>query len=140
MVEGIARAIDADTLAIGDERIRLIGIDAPEREQVCEVDGTIWPCGRAAGIAMATLLGKGPVRCEVHGRDRWQRALAVCFLDDVDLSAEIVRAGWALAWYPRVGAIAGPTYEAEQREAGLKLAGIWRGTFIDPWEWRHRRN
>ena len=36
---GIARVIDGDTLEIGGKRIRLHGIDAPERRQSCEDAG-----------------------------------------------------------------------------------------------------
>ncbi len=32
---GAARVVDGDTLAIGDARLRLIAIDAPEGEQTC---------------------------------------------------------------------------------------------------------
>jgi endonuclease YncB( thermonuclease family) len=32
---GSLRVIDGDTVAIGDMRIRLHGIDAPERQQKC---------------------------------------------------------------------------------------------------------
>ncbi|MEE8445227.1 MAG: hypothetical protein V3S44_07735 [Alphaproteobacteria bacterium] len=38
---GPARVIDGDTIVIAGERIRLHGIDAPERDQVCHLgDGT----------------------------------------------------------------------------------------------------
>jgi endonuclease YncB( thermonuclease family) len=35
-VSGILRIVDGDTLAIGDIKIRLEGIDAPETDQVCK--------------------------------------------------------------------------------------------------------
>ena len=66
--------------------------------------------------------------------------MAVCYQHGTDLNAEIVRNGWALAWYPETGAVFGPTYEAAQNEAELKAAGVWQGTFIDPWVWRRQTN
>lgn len=48
-ISGSARVIDGDMLAIGDKRIRLAGIDAPERGQDCEdADVKAWACGAAA--------------------------------------------------------------------------------------------
>lgn len=139
-LEGIASVLDADTFVVADVRVRLIGIDAPEDGQVCFIDAGEWPCGRAATAAVDNLVGGEPVSCEVYGHDGWERALAVCYQGDRDLNAAIVRNGWALAWYPATGAVLGPSYEAAEAEARLKAAGVWQGTFTDPWLWRRRTN
>src|SRR5690349_7808869 len=44
-VEGIARVIDGDTLELAGERIRLWGIDAPERSQTCRLTAQALRCG-----------------------------------------------------------------------------------------------
>ena len=45
-LSGTARVIDGHTITIGDTRIRLWGIDAPEREQTCQgKDSDIYECG-----------------------------------------------------------------------------------------------
>jgi hypothetical protein len=45
-ISGIARIIDGDTLAIGETKIRLEGIDAPESDQVClDRNAAKWSCG-----------------------------------------------------------------------------------------------
>jgi len=54
------------------------------------------------------MVGGDSVSCAVYGRDRWGRALAECFQAGQSLNAAIVRAGWALAWYPGTGAVLGP--------------------------------
>ena len=36
IISGIARVIDGDTLRIGNKKIRLYGIDAPEKKQLCK--------------------------------------------------------------------------------------------------------
>jgi endonuclease YncB( thermonuclease family) len=46
-------------------------------------------------------------------RSRAERAA----LRMVELNRELVRQGWALAWYPERGAVPGPVYDAEQLEA-----------------------
>jgi endonuclease YncB( thermonuclease family) len=137
-IEGVATVLDGDTLEIAGARVRLIGIDAPEGNQLCQVDGHDWPCGQVATAAVYELIGSSPLSCEVYGRDRFRRALAVCYLAGSDLNALIVREGWALAWYPARGAVLGPRYDDEEREAERGSAGIWRGEFVKPWVWRAR--
>jgi endonuclease YncB( thermonuclease family) len=137
-IAGQARIIDGDTLDIADERIRLIGIDAPEDGQVCLDGAREWPCGDDATAALEALTEGAPIRCEVYGRDHFQRALAVCYADDVGLNSAMVRRGAALAWYPEGTAVPGPSYDAEQSEAESARAGMWRGEFTPPSEWRRQ--
>src|SRR3954469_5967220 len=48
-VTGIPRIVDGDTIAIGETKIRLEGIDAPETDQLCfDAKGGRWTCGIAA--------------------------------------------------------------------------------------------
>ena len=54
---GPARVIDGDTIVIAGERIRLHGIDAPERDQLChDGDGTPYKCGIKATAALRQLI------------------------------------------------------------------------------------
>lgn len=125
---GRAHAVDGDTIALGQERIRLSGIDAPEHDQTCNrADGTIWACGGAATALMAKTLAAGSVACTGSERDRYGRLLATCTISGADLAATMVRAGLALADWAYKGE------EAQAREAGR---GIWSGTFQTPRDWR----
>ena len=48
-ISGRADVADGDTLRIGDVRIRLTGLDAPELDQTCtDALGASWGCGRDA--------------------------------------------------------------------------------------------
>src|SRR5262249_61381782 len=52
VIEGSATVTDGDTIRVGDTRIRLHGIDAPETSQTCNAaGGGAWACG--AGGARA---------------------------------------------------------------------------------------
>ena len=49
-VTGKSRVIDGDTIWIGDTKIRLHGIDAPEMKQTCRISkGKEQLCGRFLG-------------------------------------------------------------------------------------------
>jgi len=72
-VDGPAQAVDGDTLVVGDRKVRLFGIDAPELDQTCERSGRTWACGAAAKQMLAGLLSAGPVSCLVRDVDRYGR-------------------------------------------------------------------
>jgi endonuclease YncB( thermonuclease family) len=135
-IAGGTRVIDGASIVIADEQVRLIGIDAPERGQTCRAAGREAPCAQDATATLVKMIRSMRVRCEVYGRDRYQRALAVCYAGGLELNRAMVRAGHALAWYPEEGAVPGPSYDAEQVEAKNAHAGIWRGEFVAPSEWR----
>lgn len=131
-VTGPARVIDGDTLVIGGWRIRILGIDAPERHQTCyDAAGETWPCGGAARQALAARIDRQPVSCHVAGPDRYGRDLARCSTGGTDLAAWLVREGWAIPAGDEQG-----RYRAAAREAEARGAGMWRGSFMRPADWR----
>ena len=69
-VSGQARVIDGDTLEIGGTRIRLFGIDAPERGQSCRAGGELRVCGGLARLRLEERIAGRKVVCEEKDRDR----------------------------------------------------------------------
>lgn len=130
---GAVRVIDGDTLAMGERRIRLEGIDAPERSQFCERDGRPWPCGDAARAALARRVEGRTVRCDVRGRDRYGRDLARCSVGGEDLGGWLVDQGLAQA-YRRYST----DYVAQEDAARARRAGAWAGSFQAPEAWRRQ--
>ena len=130
-VSGRASVIDGDTIEVGGERIRLHGIDAPEREQLCRAGGKNLRCGRQASRALADRVDGRLVVCEEQDRDRYGRILALCRADGQDLGAWLVFQGWALA-YRRYST----AYVKEEATARAARRGLWRGAFVPPWDWR----
>lgn len=132
-LRGMARAIDGDTLAIGPARIRLAGIDAPERRQQCWAPAGVWSCGRIAAAALAALIDGRAVACAEAGRDRWRRVLARCTADGVEINRALVAGGWALAYRAFSSA-----YAADEDAARQAARGVWGSSFLPPWTWRRR--
>jgi endonuclease YncB( thermonuclease family) len=132
-LRGRARIVDADTLEVGSRRVRLFGIDAPEKGQTCERSGTVWACGQAAAAALATLLGDREVLCEGHGSDRNDRLIGLCWAGGTDVSRWMVEQGWAVA-YRRFAS----DYADAEDAARLARRGLWAGTFKAPEEWRRQ--
>jgi endonuclease YncB( thermonuclease family) len=133
---GRASVTDGDTIEIRGERIRLNGIDAPESAQQCQkLDGSAWPCGRRAALALSDHIGIQNVSCQEQSRDRYGRIVANCTLAGRDLSAWMVGSGYALAYvrYTR-------DYAPQENQARRYKRGIWAGYFQAPWEWRRNRN
>lgn len=124
---GTAIVNDGDTITLGNERIRLRGIDAPEYTQSCRKDGADYPCGKLSRQALAKLIGGRAVSCSGWQRDRYDRLLGDCRVGNIDLNAEQVRAGWAVAF---------GDFDMEEAAARVARAGIWAGSFEEPRDWR----
>lgn len=125
---GAARAADGDSLRVGADRVRLVGLDAPELDQVCwRSDGSEWACGRDAQRLLSDLVAGGNVACAPLGTDKFGRTLARCEVAGTDLGAAVVSAGLA---------ISRDDYGREESEARGARRGIWEGRFVDPRTWR----
>jgi endonuclease YncB( thermonuclease family) len=129
----VQRITDGDTIVVRtadfeDVKVRLYGIDAPERKQ---------PGGAEASAWLRPLQGQTVTVIEMDV-DRYGRTVALVESEGRSVNVGIVAAGWA--WhYDRYckAAICGDIEAAENaaREAGR---GIWAGEAVPPWEWRRR--
>lgn len=114
---GIASVIDGDTIEIHGQRIRLSGIDAPERGSMCD-DVNVY---QRAAMALADLTRDRTVNCAVSGQDRYGRAVATCSVGSANLASSMTAAGWTRDW-PRYSHGA---YADEEAAARSAQAGIW---------------
>jgi endonuclease YncB( thermonuclease family) len=139
-IVGTARLVDGDTLTLTADdgtatRVRLFGVDAPEKGQACaDAAGGTYDCGTDATAALeASLGGLEGVACEVRGEDQYGRAVATCSgAAGVDAGATLVRSGNAVDLVEFSKGL----YSADEAAAREGKAGLWRGAFMRPAQWR----
>ncbi len=129
---GYPTVVDGDTLRLNGERIRIVGIDAPETNQICtDASGRPWACGRVATQRLYAMISGGRVECTAKGRDRYGRTLASCAAGSVgDLGGAMVREGHAVGYFGG--------YLLAEAGARLRQRGLWGGDFERPQDWRRR--
>lgn len=134
-VSGTAHAVDGDSLDIAGVRVRLFGIDAPERDQTCrDAQGRTYGCGREARRALAATVAGQTVVCTPVEIDRYKRNVATCTIGSSDIGETMVRAGHALDYARHSRG----RYAAAEREAREARRGIWAGEFERPEAWRQQ--
>ena len=69
------------------------------KTQTClDGKGREWECGNAATQKLKELINNQTVRCTDEGQDRYGRTLGICYVGDMDLQAEMVKSGMAVAY------------------------------------------
>lgn len=134
----VVHVADGDTLTILNVRneqtkIRLAGIDAPEKAQAF---------GQRAKEHLTGLVQGKEVRVETTKKDKYGRQVGQVLLNETDVNLSQLRAG--LAWFYRLYEqeltveLRGSYAQAEQ-EARVARLGLWRDDEpVAPWVWRHR--
>ena len=74
-ISGSALIVDGDTIAISGMKIRLSGIDTPERKQTCKKAGVTWKCGYEATETLRGWTYTMEVRCVGDEKDRYARLI-----------------------------------------------------------------
>ena len=131
-IYGLAVITDGDTIKIFNNKIRLYGIDAPEKNQNCTKDTKEYNCGKVSTKALTKKIKKNMVKCSIQkNKDRYNRFIGVCFVKQEDLNKWMVRNGHAFA-YRRYS----KNYILDEEFAKKNKLGMWSGTFLKPEIWR----
>lgn len=90
--------VDGDTLWIGREKVRLTGIDTPERAgHSCHATG---PIARAAQARLLQLMQATPIRLTREGHDNYRRTLGTVTAGGVDVAGQLLAEGLARRYVP----------------------------------------
>ncbi|MFC4213819.1 thermonuclease family protein [Pseudophaeobacter arcticus] len=133
---GAFRIVEGDFLALGNLRIRLMGIEAPEVAQQCNsANGDYWECAAEAEDRIRDMLGSAErIECFGNERDSYGHYLASCKADGLDVGARLVAEG--LAWPDQDQGY----YLPEAAQAQAAHIGIWQAQTPTPSEWRKLQN
>ena len=129
----VVSVLDGDTIEVlhnqHPERIRLSGIDCPEKSQAY---------GQKAKQATSALVFGKEVTLQIFGKDKYGRTIAdVLLLDGTNVNHELVKDGWC--WWYQKYAPRNTTLESLEGEAREAKRGLWADPYpVPPWEWRKR--
>ena len=132
-ITGPLTVIDGDTIRIGDTRIRLHGIDTPERRQTCQTEHDFtFECGEIVRDWVTERWEGATAHCVWHDfAGRSGRPVMVCRVDGIDIGGALVDAG--LAWaYEEYSA----DYKTRQEIAVASEIGLWAVIQDAPWDYR----
>ena len=109
----VERVIDGDTIVADGRKIRLWGINAPEKNEGYY---------QAAKLFLESLLKDGEVSCKLIDIDKYQREVMHCFSQGDDLGSLLVQVGLAEDYKKYSEGY----YAYEQDTAKIRLLGIWK--------------
>lgn len=129
----VVKVADGDTITCLDDanrqvKIRLYGIDAPEKKQAF---------GQRSRQELAKMVAGKVIKYEQMGKDRYGRTVGLIRQGSKNVNAEMVRAGYAWV-YPQYckKAFCDDWKQAEENARNNRL-GLWKDRKpTPPWEFR----
>jgi micrococcal nuclease len=128
----VKKISDGDTVLLGGffskKKIRLWGIDAPEKNQAY---------GKNSTNALKKLIPLGSkVQIQCKGKDRYKRELCEIFRDDLNINKEMIRTGNAWVYTKYNNDVEYRNLEEKAREGRV---GLWSSSDpTPPWEFRKK--
>ena len=135
-VAKVVNVTDGDTIKVfnaeqGQVKIRLYGIDTPEKGQ---------PYGKAAGKYLASLIAGAIVEVESVTTDRYGRTVGIVSSSEANINQEMVQAGFAWVYKRYCDKPFCDYWLALENEAKQDKNGLWQEPNpVAPWEWRRRK-
>ena len=137
VVGTVTKIVDGDTIDVqlssGPIRVRLHGVDTPER-------GQRW--GKEATAALTALVQGKKVAVEPFEQDRYDRMIGIVYRDDMNVNLELVKRGhaWAYRQYMRKQDSVLCINEAAARTAKRGLWTLPEDERVAPWEWWRKKS
>jgi len=132
-VAKVVSVSDGDTIKVfnagrGQEKIRMYGVDAPERGQ---------QNGDAARTHLVSLISGSVVEIEPVSEDMYGNTVAIVWNREMNISQEMVRAGYAWVYRKYCDKPFCEYWFTLESEAKRKKIGLWQESDpVPPWMWR----
>jgi endonuclease YncB( thermonuclease family) len=132
----VVSVTDGDTIKVLDPggqqvKIRLYGIDSPEKKQ---------SFGQAATKHTADMIAGKAVEIEEVDRDRYGRTVGIVLIGGMNVNQELVKNGYAWVYHQYCRRPECRNWQSLEREAQAKKIGLWvEPEPIPPWDWRRTK-
>lgn len=132
----VVKVSDGDTITVLDDhhqqhRVRLYGIDTPEKKQAF---------GRVAGRATASMIAGQVVDVEKIDHDRYGRTVGIIRHNGRTINRELVKAGYAWVYRQYCKIPECKAWLRDEAQARAQRLGLWQDRNpAPPWEWRRER-
>lgn len=140
---------DGDTIVVLDanhkqHKIRLAGIDAPEKANSEKAPESAQPFGERSKQYLASIVFNKNVIVEWSKLDRYGRTVGKVSVNGLDANLAQIKAGMAW-WYEKYRKEQSPadqqTYAKAEQRARLQRVGLWSDKNpTPPWDFRHAKD
>ena len=132
------KVADGDTITVLNEtmqkvRVRLYGIDAPEKRQ---------DFGQLAKRELSRMAGNKTVIVEPFDVDRYGRVVGLVYVDGIPQSVNEMLIGLGMAMVYRKYCVADfcERWAKIEKQCRAQRVGLWSMDAMAPWEWRRQRD
>ena len=125
---------EAGFIRVQGRVISLQGIQVIAFGALCKDKKGEWACGKTAWEVFGEKLATAPTHCMIFVNLSWTEGApenASCWVNGENLNSWLVRQGWALGKKGSEN-----HFHGQERLAKNEQAGLWRGGFIPPDEWK----
>ena len=119
-VSGFASVQSGNQILIGKRVVRLFGIRAPQRDDICQIGEQHMKCGVVAWSELIRLADGWHVSCDIELKAKDGTDYATCYIGERDVNETMVRSGWAKAMRKQTN-----RYVVDEDDAKNFNRGLW---------------
>ena len=120
---GLASVQSGNQILIGKRIVRLFGIRAPQKDDICQIDEPKIKCGIVAWSELIRFADGWHVSCDIELKAKDGPDYATCYIGERDINEAMVRSGWAKAVRKQTD-----RYGVDEDDAKNFNRGLWAST------------
>ena len=117
---GFASVQSGNQILIGKRIVRLFGIKAPGKNDICQIEEAKMKCGVVAWSELIRLADGWHVSCDIELKKINGPDFATCYVGELDVNEGMVRGGWAKAVPQQTD-----RYVVDEEDAKNFKRGLW---------------